>query len=236
MLMATSGEPGNDEDSSAGEGISLVLGSFVYGLNLQKLWLERMMPVTSSGKCCSSSDSTASEAESPAAIDRRFAMQAGHKHIDDAIKRHASCFVVASQRLDSIIARMSAQAVGVETSGARSGNGKKTKACYSCLYRQARVAAEPIFPIVAECCQELARPTNITQRQFIEYFATLLICVHRLPEEDGLEYIALCTAEWTSEGKDTSAQNFFGHCVSIGINDRWQLIETPDRWYVQDDA
>ena len=86
-------------------------------------------------------------------------------------------------------------------------------------------AEEGMFFIIVMCCLELVRLTNIRRRQIIGRFARLLMCIHRMPEEDELNCIALHIAEGTSEGEDTSRQNSAGRCISCAAEDRWRVAD-----------
>ena len=76
-----------------------------------------------------------------------------------------------------------------------------------------------MFPISAKCCHELARLANVTQCEFIEHFARLLVCTHQLPEEDGVENVDLHAAGGTSEDKGTREQDFAVHCTAPSMTD-----------------
>ena len=78
-------------------------------------------------------DTTASEEESPAAIDKCHALLTGMKYIDDAIRLQVEGFAAVSLKLDAMVGRAQAQTIVVETSGARSRIGRKAKACRSRL-------------------------------------------------------------------------------------------------------
>ena len=127
--------------------------------------------------------------------------------------------MVIIQKVGTIIARTYAQKIVVEAARPRSRTRRKAKACIAKAFKHAREEAEAVFTIAAQCCYALARLASIKQCELTEHFARLLICTYHLPEEDGVEYIAVHTADWTSEGKGTSEQGKAVHIHALTTNE-----------------